>query len=216
MVHKIDKKIVGYRVVVPGAEPSPAEPTAPARSRMHEGIVRPDALSGTTYKVKVPQYEEALYITINDFVLDAGTDLESRHPYEIFVNSKNMDSFQWIVAITRMVSGIFRKGGDVKFVIEEMKAVFDPRGGYYRKGVYIPSVVAEIGYVIEKHLTKIGLFHVEQLSEDTLKFIEEKKSQIADMEFPPQSTLCPKCQAVSVVVMDGCATCLNCGDSKCG
>jgi hypothetical protein len=115
-------------------------------------------LLGSTYKIRSPLVEHALYVTINDLVLNPGTGHEVRRPFEIFINSRNMDHFQWIVALTRILSAVFRKGGDLAFLVEEMKAVFDPRGGYFRAGgVYMPSLVAEIGTVIETHLRGIGL-----------------------------------------------------------
>ncbi len=151
---KINKKIKGYSVVkpeettkvVPAAEAPRGAPSMPMAEviQMHEKVERPDALIGATYKIKSPLVEHALYVTINDIVLNAGTEYELRRPFEIFINSKNMDHFQWIVALTRIMSAVFRKGGDVTFLVEELKAVFDPRGGYFKAGgVYMPSIVAE-------------------------------------------------------------------------
>jgi hypothetical protein len=133
---------------------------------MHEQIERPEVLVGSTYKIKSPLFEHALYVTINDIVLNQGTAHESRRPFEIFINSKNMDHFQWVVAITRIMSAVFRKGGDVTFLVEELKAVFDPRGGYFKAGgVYMPSIVAEIGAVVEDHMKMIGLIVDPELDE---------------------------------------------------
>ena len=141
---KISKKITSYKVKAEQLEQSPVGqlPT------MNETVERPDFLIGSTYKVKTPQSEHALYITINDVVLDG-----VHHPYEIFINSKNMDQFQWIIALTRVISAVFRKGGEINFLVDELKGVFDPKGGWFKKGgVFMPSLVAEIGFVIEKHL----------------------------------------------------------------
>src|ERR1700754_1404059 len=125
---------------------------------MHENVERPEMLLGSTYKIKTPVSEHAMYVTINDIVLNEGTPNEQRRPFEIFINSKNLDHFQWIVALTRIISAVFRKGGDVTFLVDEMKAVFDPRGGYFKGGgVYMPSIVAEIGSVVEAHLKMIGM-----------------------------------------------------------
>jgi hypothetical protein len=134
---------------------------------MHEAIKRTETLDGTTYKIKTPQSEHALYITINDMVLDG-----VKYPYEIFINSKNMEHFQWILALTRVISAAWRKGGNADFLIDELKAVFDPKGGYYKKGgVYMPSLVAEIGHVIEKHL------RIDNTPDELKKtFIEERRS----------------------------------------
>jgi hypothetical protein len=271
MAVKIDKKIKGYAVVTPEDK---AKDAARAESvqraelearlpmadviQMHEKIERPEVLIGSTYKIKSPLVEHAMYVTINDIVLNAGSEHEQRRPFEIFINSKSMDHFQWIVALTRIMSAVFRKGGDVTFLVEEMKAVFDPRGGYFKAGgVYMPSIVAEIGAVVEEHMKSIGLIVGDDLSDAQKQLIAEKRaafearakknSEISSVgaagemggamvdtarrapgddetvqvtgegtSFPPSATLCHKCSAKAVIMMDGCATCLNCGYSKCG
>jgi hypothetical protein len=253
MAVKITKKIKGYSVLKPedkAAAPAPAAPAAapepPVRQsaeviQMHEQIERPEVLVGSTYKIKSPLFEHALYVTINDIVLNQGTAHESRRPFEIFINSKNMDHFQWVVAITRIMSAVFRKGGDVTFLVEELKAVFDPRGGYFKAGgVYMPSIVAEIGAVVEDHMKMIGLIVDPELDEHQRALIAEKRAAFEAQSkknaevnaaasvvtgeeakseaggFPPGATLCHKCNTQAMVVMDGCQTCLNCGYSKCG
>src|SRR4030081_4144833 len=125
---------------------------------MHEKLERPEVLIGSTYKIKTPVSDHAMYVTINDIVLDERTEPEQRRPFEVFINSKNLDHFQWIVALTRIISAVFRKGGDVTFLVDELKAVFDPRGGYWQPGGNLSSsTIAELGYVIERHLQSIGL-----------------------------------------------------------
>jgi hypothetical protein len=269
MTIKISKKIKGYSVgkpeaLIPTVAPAsavalPVSPTAEV-IQMHEKVERPDTLVGATYKIKSPLFEHALYVTINDIVLNAGTEHELRRPFEIFINSKNMDHFQWIVALTRIMSAVFRKGGDVTFLVEELKAVFDPRGGYFKAGgVYMPSIVAELGAIVEQHLKSIGLLHDPELDPEQRKLIAEKraayearvskdskkKSELSNdlagtlgetarksapaesaagntdsaqpsLAFPPGATMCHKCNTNAVIMMDGCATCLNCGYSKCG
>lgn len=127
-------------------------------SAIDENVDRPDVLQGTTYKIKPPVYEHAMYITINDVILNQGEANEKRRPFEIFINSKNMEHFQWVVGITRMMSAVFRKGGDFSFMIEELKVIEDPRGSYFMPGQgRIGSTVAEIGLVVEKHLQVIGV-----------------------------------------------------------
>ena len=234
MAIKIEKKIVGYQVQANAdAQPALTEvaPSQPQRVEMNETIERPDFLLGSTYKVKTPVDQHALYITINDIILNQDTDHEERRPYEVFINSKSMEHFQWVIALTRVISAVFRKGGDITFLIEELSSVYDPNGGYYKKGgVFMPSLVAEIGAVIEKHMTSIGMIAPEEMSESTKKILAEKKTEFearqvdssglaADEEssaFPANASLCKKCSTKAVIVMDGCATCLNCGDSKCG
>jgi hypothetical protein len=238
MAIKIDKKIVSYSVVKPEDEQAPpAAPEAPSEQpgvvQMHEKVERPEMLTGCTYKVKTPLSDHALYITINDIVLNQGTPHEMRRPFEIFINSKNMDHFQWIVALTRIISAVFRKGGDSIFLIEELRSVFDPRGGYFKKGgKYMPSLVAEIGDVIEAHMRTIGLLKDELPDEHQRRLMEEKRAQYEahlraidaarpkETEhlhtFPETASLCPKCQTKAMILMDNCLTCLNCGYSKCG
>ena len=265
MAVKIDKKIKGYSVVSQEDRAREAKADAVARDaaeaaarpganviQMHEKIERPETLIGSTYKLKTPLFEHALYVTINDIVLNAGSEHEQRRPFEIFINSKNMDHFQWIVALTRIMSAVFRKGGDVTFLVDEMKAVFDPKGGYFKAGgVYMPSLVAELGSIVEDHLKAIGLLHDPEMSAEQRALIAEKRAAYAALDskknsdvgagdlfaeprvrdaprsedvevtgegasFPPSATMCHKCSAKAVVIMDGCATCLNCGYSKCG
>ena len=227
MTIKIDSKIVNYRVVkdVAAAEKAPAEDTGPMPVVMNESIERPDFLLGTTYKIKTPVAEHAMYITINDIILNEGTDHEQRRPYEVFINSKSMEHFQWVIALTRVISAVFRKGGDVTFLVEELRSVYDPNGGYFKKGgVFMPSLVAEIGSIIEKHMKAIGLIESDEMTELTKRMLAEKKAAFQsqentpsnDGEYPANATMCGKCHTKAVVVMDGCQTCLACGDSKCG
>ena len=231
MAIKIDSRIVGCEVI----RPDQKDPAAGRVQQLDELLQRPEALEGATYKIKTPLSEHALYVTINDIVLNPGTEHEQRRPFEIFINSKNMDHFQWIVALTRIISAVFRKGGDCTFLAEELKAVFDPKGGYFKKGgKFMPSLVAEIGDVIEMHLRKIGLLEADGLDEHQKAFIEQKKAELArntnpgtpanedqqpatgGSSYPPGATLCGKCNTKAMIQMDGCMTCLNCGDSKCG
>ncbi len=231
MVIKINRKIVDVDVAKSN-EPVTAEPAAVEIEHMHELLQRPEHLEGKTYKVKTPLSEHALYVTINDVVLNAGTEHESRRPFEIFINSKNMDHFQWIVALTRIISAVFRKGGDCTFLVEELHSVFDPRGGYFQKGGrFMPSLVAEIGEIIEQHLKHIGMIDDQLLDAHQQAYVDQKKAELAGLQpqqptaadcddstaaFPKGSQLCGKCRTKAMVVMDGCLTCLNCGDSKCG
>ena len=268
MTIKISRKIKGYTVAKPGVDsnapsvgPDPRDAIKVPKAeviQMHEKVERPEVLIGATYKIRSPLVEHAMYVTINDIVLNQGTEYELRRPFEIFINSKNMDHFQWIVALTRIMSAVFRKGGDVTFIVEELKAVFDPRGGYFKAGgVYMSSIVAELGAIVEQHLKMIVLLHDPELSPEQRKLIADKraayesrgrdakkKSEIgtagemggamvksspaldepagedsateSSSAFPPGATLCHKCNTSAVIIMDGCATCLNCGYSKCG
>ncbi len=207
---KIEQKITGYTIARPeGEQEDNVAHIAPL-------LERDDILEGSTYKIKTPHSEHAMYITINDVVINAGQPDEHRRPFEVFINSKNMEHFMWIVALTRVLSAIFRKGGDVTFLVEEMKAVFDPRGGYYKKGGrYMPSIVAEIGEVIQQHLVSIGMMEG-QLNTAEL----EAKRKEAEVKLGPDAMAkgnqCDKCGAMAVVRLDNCDCCLECGDSKCG
>jgi hypothetical protein len=245
---KIDAKIVGYEVAKPEEERAAEQAAQQEREergkakviRMTEQVKRPEgmeSLEGSTYKIKTPLDDHAMYVTINDIILNAGTEHESRRPFEIFINSKNMDHFQWIVALTRLMSAVFRKGGDVTFLAEELQAVFDPKGGYFKPGgKFMPSIIAEIGAVIEHHLQKIGLLEKAELSEQQLLVLNEKRAEAEaaaqkrtlaeaaindggdndEPGYPASATLCHKCHTKAVVIMDNCATCLSCGYSKCG
>ena len=234
---KIDRRIVKYRVRKPDDKPAVAaipdselahskDGTTAKVIRMHEEIQRPEMLIGSTYKIKTPVSDHAMYVTINDIVLNEGTEYEQRRPFEIFINSKNLDHFQWIVALTRVMSAVFRKGGDVTFLVEELHSVFDPSGGYFKKGgKYIPSLVAEIGEVVEQHLQEIGMLKKAAPDEHQQKLIGEKRKEYMekhshepknDEGYPPGAQLCNKCSTKAAIIMDGCLTCLNCGESKCG
>ena len=241
MTIKINKHIAGYEVVKPEEEEAAkvrAAEEKEARSsakviRMTEKIMRPEgmeSLEGSTYKIKTPLDDHAMYVTINDIILNSGTEHEQRRPFEIFINSKNMDHFQWIVALTRLMSAVFRKGGDVTFLAEELQAVFDPKGGYFKPGGrFMPSIIAEIGDVIAHHMQKIGLMEKEELSDQQKLILKQKRAEVEGTQnksatdpageetgYPASATLCNKCQTKAVVVMDNCATCLSCGYSKCG
>ena len=225
MAVKINKKIVGYSVL--DKESAIEEEAQPAKVfQLGDPLSRPDQITGSTYKVKTPVTEHALYITINDVLMNEGTKQEHRRPFEIFVNSKNMEHFQWIVALTRVMSAVFRKGGDITFLVEELGSVFDPNGGYYKKGGrYVPSLVAELGQVVEQHLINIGMLKQQKPDEHQQNLIDEKKASFiknnpdgldSDTGFPNGSQLCTKCNIKASIMMDGCLTCLNCGESKCG
>jgi hypothetical protein len=231
MAVKIDKKITGYALVNEQDKLDAAAKAAETNSKIvqiGEPLDRPEKITGSTYKVKTPVTEHALYITINDVVMNEGTPQEHRRPFEIFINSKNMDHFQWIVALTRVMSAVFRKGGDVTFLVEELKSVFEPSGGYFKKGgKFVPSLVAEIGEVVEQHLQNIGMLKKPGLDEHQQKLVDEKRTEYYEKHakkdeemtaegFPKGSQLCGKCNTKAAIIMDGCLTCLNCGESKCG
>ena len=166
----------------------------------HIPMERSEVLPGYSYKLKWPESDHAIYITINDV-----TDRGSRRPFEIFINSKNMEHYAWTVALTRMISAVFRRGGDVSFVVEELKAVFDPRGGQWMGGRYVPSLLAAIGGVIERHMVEIG-------------FLPRGNSDLpASVEGEGQRrAACPRCGERSLLFQEGCSSCVSCGYSSCG
>ncbi|MEO1640450.1 MAG: adenosylcobalamin-dependent ribonucleoside-diphosphate reductase [Pseudomonadota bacterium] len=195
-------------------EATPAE--APAQMRdegegaevvyMSEPLDRPQELDGATYKLKWPDSEHAIYITINDLVV-AG----HRRPFEVFINSKNMEHFAWTVALTRMISAVFRRGGDVSFVVEELKAVFDPRGGAWMQGKYVPSILAAIGGVIEKHMIAIGF-----LAGEGMGLKADPQADVVAIGQKPRGKACSSCGSYELRMVEGCMTCASCGYSKCG
>lgn len=228
MSHKIDQPIVGYKVVTEGNTPIiiANEPKV-----IKETLVdrkRPEVLLGSTYKLKIPIDDTNIYITINDILINEGTEFEERRPYEIFINSKNMQHYQWVIALTRIISLIFRSIDKVELLVEELKSVFDPHGGYHKgKGVFVNSIVADIGLTIEKHLKIIGYLK-DNMDENMREYIESKKKQYEELHkdkamlkeentgFPANATLCNKCGAKAVLKLDNCSTCINCSASSCG
>ncbi|MEO1599131.1 MAG: ribonucleoside-diphosphate reductase, adenosylcobalamin-dependent, partial [Pseudomonadota bacterium] len=199
---------------VTGSVLSVAEPAAEQPSKEENGDVvwisdpleRPEALIGRTYKLKWPDSPHAIYVTMNDIEV-AGR----QRPFEIFINSKNMEHYAWTVALTRMISAVFRRGGDVSFVVEELKAVFDPRGGAWMKGRYVPSILAAIGGVIERHMVEIGFIDGEGLglASDPAA---ERAVAVGEGAVPAS---CPNCGSFNTAVQEGCSVCLDCGFSKC-
>lgn len=177
---------------------------------MTKPLDRPEALPGRTYKITWPDSEHAMYITLNDILQDGRL-----RPFEVFVNSKNTEHYAWTVALTRMISAVFRRGGDVSFVVDELKAVFDPRGGHWMGGKYVPSLLAAIGGVIEQHLIEIGFM----ADPDNQREERAVLALAANAESPkPLSGLrqCPKCGQPGLIKSEGCDTCTSCGYSKCG
>lgn len=199
----IDKKIVGYKVVTPEEK----------REKVVAKLLdRPHSLTGVTYKIKSPILDYAIYVVINDITI-AG----KRVPFEIFIMSKNMLLVEWVTALTRVVSWIFRQAAthehDLKPLIPELRSVFSAEGGYYKPGgKKVTSVVAEIGDVLEQHLQGIGIIEMAEASPELL----EKRSIAKEQNLLPNAKQCGQCGQVAVVRMDNCETCLECGDSKCG
>jgi ribonucleoside-diphosphate reductase alpha chain len=186
-------------------------PQSPARMReggvvyMTKPLDRPEVLLGQTYKIKWSDSDHAFYITINDIEKDG-----RRRPFEIFINSKNMAAYAWTLALTRMISAVFRRGGDVSFVVDELKAVFDPRGGQWMGGHYVPSLLAAIGDVIERHLVATGFMAARAAPE-----LPEALRAVAVGETTPGRP-CPRCGSPSLIQLEGCDTCVACGFSRCG
>jgi len=212
----LEVKPASVPVEVPRMLPVPA--TRDSVVYIAQPLARPEDLPGKTYKIKWPGSDHAIYITINDVIQDG-----RRRPFEIFINSKNMEHYPWTVALTRMISAVFRRGGDVSFVVEELKAVFDPRGGQWMEGRYVPSLLAAIGGVIERHLIEIGFLS----PADAPRLAEAAEARLAlavgarepsDGSGAPAAKMgqCPNCGAAALTHQEGCDICLNCGYSRCG
>ena len=174
---------------------------------MSEPLDRPSTLDGNTYKLKWPDSEHAIYVTINDIIVN-----DKRRPFEVFINSKNMEHFAWTVGLTRMISAVFRRGGDVSFVVDELKAVFDPRGGAWVGGKYIPSILAAIGGVLEEHMMKIGFI---KDSDTSLFHKSSEVTKVENLKLSRQKS-CTSCGQFDLQMIEGCMTCRSCGYSKCG
>lgn len=190
----ITDKITSVSVVSAASDPVPQIVVA-------EKLERPAALQGATYKIKTPMSDYALYVTINDREFNG-----QLRPYELFINSKNMNDFQWVVAFTRIVSAVLRTGGEFLFLVEELKSVVNPNGGYWKKGVWMPSLVAEIGEVFEEHLRHRGLL----ASKPTVADVKPETTE------QPRGAQCPSCGAFALIKTEGCDKCLDCGYSRCG
>ncbi|HEY9567615.1 MAG TPA: adenosylcobalamin-dependent ribonucleoside-diphosphate reductase, partial [Thalassobaculum sp.] len=186
-----------------------AEIVADGRAVVHltRPLDRPASLPGETYKLKWADSDHAIYITVNDILQDG-----RRRPFEVFINSKNMEHFAWTVALTRMISAVFRRGGDVSFVVDELKAVFDPRGGQWLKGKYVPSLLAAIGEVLETHMVEIGFLK----RRGALPAAADPDAGRAVVNLGAVPGQCPSCGSVAMVHQEGCAVCTVCGYSKCG
>ena len=198
-MNQINKKITGFNV-----KQQDDQSQTVILEKLHEGIKRPEILNGSTVKIKSPASEHAIYVTINFYVLNAGTEYEEKVPYELFINSKNMEHFQWVLALTRTISAAWRKGGESQFLIDEMKTVFDPKGGYFKPGgKWMNSLVAEIGQAIEQIVSPKQPIEVPEKVKEAVK--NGVKMQ-----------LCPSCNDNSAILMDGCLTCTSCGFSRCG
>ncbi len=204
--------VTGSVLSVSEAETKPDGSTAREASTgevvyISEPLERPQTLEGNTYKLKWPDSPHAIYITINDVVLSG-----HRRPFEVFINSKNMEHYAWTVALTRMMSAVFRRGGDVSFVVEELKAVFDPRGGAWIGGKYVPSILAAIGGVIERHLISIGFISGEGMGLKT-----DPTAEVYDLGAGRTGAAkCNSCGSSAMRMSEGCMTCTDCGYSKCG
>ncbi|MCU0838394.1 MAG: adenosylcobalamin-dependent ribonucleoside-diphosphate reductase [Rhodospirillales bacterium] len=177
--------------------------------QMFRPLDRPEALPGQTYKVRWPESDHALYITLNDIIQDG-----RRRPFEVFINSKNMEHYAWTVALTRMISAVFRRGGDVSFVVDELKAVFDPRGGQWVGGRYVPSLLAAIGEVIEKHMIAIGF--IAEKGSGAMPVPGDPSRKVVTMGGDARFRQCPKCGSLALIRQEGCDTCTSCDYSKCG
>jgi ribonucleoside-diphosphate reductase alpha chain len=217
-----DARITAQQPELPLPPPAPALSPKPADIFEAGGVVymtqplsRPEALPGQTYKLRWPDSEHALYITLNDIVQDG-----RRRPFEVFINSKNMEHYAWTVALTRMISAVFRRGGDVSFVVEEMKAVFDPRGGAWMDGKYVPSLLAAIGDVIERHMIEIGFLPRARadraLNAKVVNLPTADPQSGLAIQALPRRAQCPKCGEAALIRIEGCDQCTSCDYSKCG
>jgi hypothetical protein len=218
MTNKITQTITSYRVKNNENEQSQEQATIKP-SIMHENIKRDDVLNGRTYKIKIPTLEHAVYVTANIMMVDG-----VHYPYEIFINTKNIEHLQYITAITRLVSAVMRKGGSVRFIAEELMQVFDANGGHWtKKGSngekprFMPSLIAEIGLCLEKHFDYIDLLNNGEKQPVLIETKEPIQEDQEEVKYPDNATICPEktCRVKSVVLMDGCQVCLSCGSSKC-
>lgn len=201
---KIDKKIVGWKVR------TKEDANGDIAVQEVASLERPRVIEGRTYKISPAVTDCAMYITINNIELDDGTI----RPFEIFISSKHVAHQQWITALTRMVSAIFRKPGPYTFVADELEQIFDPQGGYFADQKMMPSVVAHVAAILREHFEHIGALEKRGLTDAQQVVITEKKAQAAEKGVAMQ--MCSKCHEKAVIMMAGCMTCTSCGESKCG
>jgi ribonucleoside-diphosphate reductase alpha chain len=193
------KGLTTYRPnAITGSVLSVPETTKPEPKSGEPLPARAEQLHGTTYKLKWPESAHAVYVTINDVEQDG-----QRWPFEMFINSKNMEHYAWTLGLTRMISAVFRRSASVSFVAEELKAVFDPRGGAWMHGRYVPSLLAAIGEIVERHLSGLSPQ-------------EAPAKAFAPPAHAKPMPQCPQCGASALVKVEGCNNCLECGYSKCG
>lgn len=225
-------KITGFKIHTEEASEMGTEITEDEilLEEVDEKLVRPFKLRGNTYKIKPPNESSSLYLTINDIAMNKDTDHEQFYPYEIFLNSKNMENFQWITTVTRTVSAIFRKGGNITFIVKELEMITQPDGGYWgkdhyaNKGKFYESIVAEIGYILRKHMEELGLIkplfpiqdkQIDEEKKDIDQNVEDNNIDIPDGFYFMENLTCPDCKGRHFALKDGCPTCI-CGWSKCG
>lgn len=214
MATRIEQKILSASVV---SKPTVAAETPSNVIHMHEAVERPEKLIGATIKIKNQFVENAIYMTVNHIVLNPGTKHESVRPFEVFLNTKDASMAQHFAAITRLLSAVFRKGGDFTFVIEELKSIHDPRGGCFLPGGrFVNSVMHHIALELEAHFQEIGAMRLPELAEEVKATLEAKTEQARQVGALDNAATCPKCHEQKYVLMDGCSTCLDCGYSKCG
>jgi ribonucleoside-diphosphate reductase alpha chain len=202
----------GAVLEVKAAESVPAVP----EHDTSKPLDRPDAVPGQTYKLRWPESDHAIYITVNDIEVKNPDGSLKRRPFEVFINSKNMEHYAWTVALTRMISAVFRRGGDVGFVVEELKAVFDPRGGQWMNGRYVPSLLAAIGGVMEEHMITIGFLASDKVGTASDEAVEP--DNVVHLDTPVRDKrfrACPKCGTYALLRQEGCDSCTSCGFSKC-
>lgn len=181
--------------------------------QVNEKMKRPQTLSGKTYRLKTPLSEFAWYITINDIVLNEGTENEIKQPFEVFINTKDVSAYQWVTVVSRLLSAVFRKGGDIKFILEEMSSVYQPSGGYISRKGYVPSIVAEIGMVVEEHFKSVGLIE----SETVVSHVDVKETVTQKPDSGSNTaSICPACHQKTYEKSEGCGMCTTCGHSACG
>ena len=217
MAHKIDKKITNWSIKKEPDQIQP-EPLKPKEyDIMGEHIKRAEKLNGSTIKIKSPNTESAVFVTINHIVLNQGTEFEKIYPYEVFIQSKDNDHMQWVNVLARAISALLREGKDISFFITEMKETHSPRSGYMKKGKFIPSLVADIGYTLEEHFFELGYLKKEDNVNIAKEILAQKGIVVSETkgDYPSHAQECKECGEKAAIMMDGCVVCLACGSSKC-
>jgi len=180
---------------------------------------RPDIVPGNTHKVKWPTTGDNIYITV--------TNVDGE-PLELFIKHQDSSIGEWTDALSRMVTGVMRRGGDLRFIVDQLSKVGSTSGGAFVDGVYRPSVVAAIAGVVEKEFKSLGVYeraigmpignNKNDEAEPTAEALQAKDATERKDEHVSvaNGAPCPNCKQPFLRRESGCDSCALCGYLRCG